>query len=266
MARRRHGLDARMLADLVTAHRSDLRGNGLPPSLLADLATQIRCDEISLAGFDSAARDVWFAQALSAPGEDYDPAADPFAAPHWAHYWQCQPCSYPDRTGDLYSVVTIGDFHSRRQWHATGMYAEVYRPQGVEHELMLTLPTEPDLGSSTGPRPDGQRTLRLFFFRGLGPDFSDTDRAVLTLLRPHLHCMVADAERRRHPVPELTPRQWQLVRLLATGHTNARIARQLGITEGTVRTHLEAIYRQLGVTNRIAAVRRAFPAIAAAVQ
>jgi DNA-binding CsgD family transcriptional regulator len=255
-----------MLADLVTAHRSDPPEIGLPPSLLADLATQIRCDEISLVGFDSAARAFWFAQGLSAHVEDYDRAADPFAAPHWAHYWQCQPCSYPDRTGDLQSVLTIGDFYSRRQWHATGMHAEVYRPQSVEHELMLTFPAEPDLGSPPFPQPGGQRTLRLFFFRGPGPDFSDTDRAALTLLRPHLHRMLADAERRRHPVPALTPRQWQLVRLLATGYTNARIARQLGITEGTVRTHLEAIYRQLGVTNRIAAVRSAFPAIAAAGQ
>ena len=256
--------DLRALAGIVSEGRPDVPAKeGLPPSLLADLMGQIRCDVTAFGGFDSGRQETSSTQFLPDGGEAV--AAD--AAPvNWEHYWQCQSCSYPDRTGDLYSVVTIGDFHSRRQWHATGMYAEVYRPQGVEHELMLTLPTEPDLGSSIGPRPDGQRTLRLFFFRGPGPDFSDTDRAVLTLLRPHLHCMVADAERRRHPVPELTPRQWQLVRLLATGHTNARIARQLGITEGTVRTHLEAIYRQLGVTNRIAAVRRAFPAIAAAVQ
>jgi DNA-binding NarL/FixJ family response regulator len=52
------------------------------------------------------------------------------------------------------------------------------------------------------------------------------------------------------------------MKLLAAGHTNARIARQLGIAEGTVRTHLEAIYRRLGVTNRTAAVCRAFPATA----
>ena len=256
--------DLRALAGIVSEGRPDVPAKeGLPPSLLADLMGQIRCDVTAFGGFDSGRQETSSTQFMPDGGEAVAAGAAPV---NWEHYWQCQSCSYPDRTGDLYSVVTIGDFHSRRQWHATGMYAEVYRPQGVEHELMLTLPTEPDLGSSTGPRPDGQRTLRLFFFRGPGPDFSDTDRAVLTQLRPHLHCMVADAERRRHPVPELTPRQWQLVRLLATGHTNARIARQLGITEGTVRTHLEAIYRQLGVTNRIAAVRRAFPAIAAAVQ
>jgi DNA-binding NarL/FixJ family response regulator len=83
--------------------------------------------------------------------------------------------------------------------------------------------------------------------------------AVLTLLRPHLHQACLDAERRRHPVPRLTPRQNDLLRLLAAGHTNARIARRLGISEGTVRTRLENIYELLGFSSRTAAVTRAFP-------
>jgi DNA-binding NarL/FixJ family response regulator len=102
-------------------------------------------------------------------------------------------------------------------------------------------------------------TLRLFLFRGPGADFSEADRALLTLLRPHLHQAYLDAERRRHPLPQLTPRQWQLLDLLAFGHTNAQIARRLGRSEGTVRTHLETIYRRLHVSSRTAAVTRALP-------
>ena len=83
------------------------------------------------------------------------------------------------------------------------------------------------------------------FGRGPGPDFSERDRALLTLLRPHLHQAYLDAERRRHPVPQLTPRHWDLLKLVAAGHTNAQIARRLGISEGTVRTHLENIYTRL---------------------
>jgi DNA-binding NarL/FixJ family response regulator len=79
------------------------------------------------------------------------------------------------------------------------------------------------------------------------------------LLRPHLYQAYLDAERRRHPVPQLTARHWDLLRLLAAGHTNAQIARRLGIGESTVRTHLENLYRRLDVTNRTAAVARAFP-------
>jgi DNA-binding CsgD family transcriptional regulator len=65
-----------------------------------------------------------------------------------------------------------------------------------------------------------------------------------------------DAERRRHPVPRLTPRQKELLRLVAAGHTNTQIARRLGITEGTVGTHLENIYKRLQVSSRIVAVAR----------
>ena len=93
--------------------------------------------------------------------------------------------------------------------------------------------------------------------RGPGPDFSDRDRAVLTLLRPHLHQAYLDAERRRHPVPRLTPRQTDLLCLVAAGHTNTQIARRLGISEATVRTHLENIYGRLQVSSRTAAVTRA---------
>ena len=68
---------------------------------------------------------------------------------HWQHYWTCQPCSYPDRTGDLRRIVTIADFYSARQWHSVGTYCDIYRPQGLEHDLMLTLPPPP--GPGMGP-------------------------------------------------------------------------------------------------------------------
>ena len=51
---------------------------------------------------------------------------------------------------------------------------------------------------------------------------------------------------------------WSLLRLVAAGHTNSQIARRLGISEGTVRTHLENIYENLNVSSRTAAVTRAF--------
>ena len=59
-------------------------------------------------------------------------------------------------------------------------------------------------------------------------------------------------------MPRLTPRQKDLLRLVAAGHTNSQIARRLGISEGTVRTHLENIYENLNVSSRTAAVTRAF--------
>ena len=84
-------------------------------------------------------------------------------------------------------------------------------------------------------------------------------RALLILLRPHLHRAYPDAERRRDPAPQLTPRQRELLNLVAAGHTNTQIARSLGVSQATVRTHLEHIYGRLHVSSRTAAVTRAFP-------
>ena len=245
------GRDLRALAAIVSEDRLDLPdGEGMPPSLLADLMSLIRCDGISVERLDSGRRETGFLQLIpvihSCAAEDLQPA-------HWQHYWDCQSCSYPDRTGDLRSIVKITDFYSDRQWHSTGMYTDVYRPQRVEHELQLFLPDPAGLAAGPG------RTVRLFFFREVGPDFSERDRAVVTLLRPHLQQAYLDAERRRHPVPRLTPRQMELLHLVAVGHTNTQIARRLGISEGTVRKHLENIYERLHVSSRTAAVTRTFP-------
>jgi DNA-binding CsgD family transcriptional regulator len=247
-------LDLRTLAGIVAENRTDGAAQGLPPSLLSDLMGQIHCDELTVAGFDSHRQAWWLTQVGPGGDETPDEAAD---LTHWEHYWDCRPCSYPDRSGDLRSVVTIADFYSARQWHSTGMYTDYYRPLGIEHELMLSMPAGTPGTSGFG------RTLRIFLFRGPGRDFSERDRALLTLLRPHLHEAYLDAERRRHPTPQLTPRQWQLLHLLAAGHTNIQIARRLGVSEGTVRKHLENAYRRLQVSNRMAAVTRAFPQRAA---
>jgi len=243
--------DLRALAAIVSADRPDLPPDeGLPPSLLADLTRQIRCDVVAFAGFDSGRQETWSCQLMPDGGEVVVSDAAPV---NWDNYWHCRSCSYPDRTGDLRSIVMIGDFYSARQWRCVGSRCGISRPMGFDHALMLTLPT------AQVPADGPGRTMRLFFFRGSGPDFSERDRAVLTLLRPHLHQAFADAERRRHPVPRLTPRQRELLRLLAAGCTNTQIARRLGISEGTVRSHLEAIYARLDVSSRTAAVTRAFP-------
>ncbi len=52
----------------------------------------------------------------------------------------------------------------------------------------------------------------------------------------------------------LTARQLDVLRLLGQGLSNKLIARELGITEGTVKVHLLAVFRALNVRNRTAAV------------
>jgi DNA-binding NarL/FixJ family response regulator len=52
----------------------------------------------------------------------------------------------------------------------------------------------------------------------------------------------------------LTERQRDVLRLLSQGKPNKVIARDLGISEGTVKIHLAAIFRALNVRNRVEAV------------
>jgi DNA-binding NarL/FixJ family response regulator len=51
--------------------------------------------------------------------------------------------------------------------------------------------------------------------------------------------------------PRLTGRQNEVMNLIADGHSNKEIAHRLGTSEGTIKAHVTAIMRQLGVRNRV---------------
>lgn len=71
---------------------------------------------------------------------------------------------------------------------------------------------------------------------------------------PHRLVAAGAAPKGASPPVDLTPRQWEVVKLLARGMPNKAIARVLGVTEGTVKVHLIAVFRALDVRNRTAAV------------
>lgn len=50
--------------------------------------------------------------------------------------------------------------------------------------------------------------------------------------------------------PALAPRERQLIRYIRRGLRNREIAKELGVTEGTVKVYLHAIFEKLGVKNR----------------
>ena len=72
----------------------------------------------------------------------------------------------------------------------------------------------------------------------------------LSPLHPKAATAVLNARARRRPVAELSDRQAEVLRLVAAGRQNKHIARELGISEKTVKTHLTAIFQALGVTDR----------------
>jgi two-component system, NarL family, nitrate/nitrite response regulator NarL len=51
-------------------------------------------------------------------------------------------------------------------------------------------------------------------------------------------------------VSVLSPRELEVASLVARGLSNKQFARSLGITESTVKIHLNSIFRKLGATNR----------------
>jgi DNA-binding CsgD family transcriptional regulator len=165
----------------------------------------------------------------------------------WTHFWDSLPCSYTERVSHLRrEVMSISDFYSDRQWHSTGMYTEVMRPAGVDHELIIPLPAPVGI------------SRRLIFLRSPGQAFTDGERAAAVLLQPHisealrLHARLTAARL-------LTARQLELLQLVAAGHDNNAIARQLSLSRLTVRKHLENCFTRLGVRSRTAAVAHAFP-------
>lgn len=83
-----------------------------------------------------------------------------------------------------------------------------------------------------------------------------------TIVAPELATVLArvvqgegedDDRRPASPFAELTPRELEILCLLAEGQSNKVIARNLGISDGTVKLHVKAILRKLDVHSRVEA-------------
>jgi ATP/maltotriose-dependent transcriptional regulator MalT len=84
------------------------------------------------------------------------------------------------------------------------------------------------------------------------------DPGMLPALLKQTEQTLGTAPRRRADVVEpLTERELAVLRLLATRLSNREIGRQLYVSINTVRTHIQAVYRKLGVATRAEAVARA---------
>jgi DNA-binding CsgD family transcriptional regulator len=239
--------DLQMMLTVVNVTDVDDAGYGLPWSTMDILQELIPGQWTAFFGIDVVNHCNYFGQGVGAgeyetrgPDEPEDDEA------FWYHYPDSI-CSYPERTGDFRSVTKTTDFLSLREHRRTPMYVDVMGPD-ADHEMMVCLPDGPG------------RQLRLIVWRGRAdPDFTERDRAVLTLLRPHLHAVHLQVLRYQRGVPELTNRQWELLHLVEAGLSNTQIARRLHLAESTVRKHLENAFRRLDVSSRTAAVAAAFP-------
>ena len=87
--------------------------------------------------------------------------------------------------------------------------------------------------------------LRLAVRRVLEGERWVSSPLVSKLIRPKAHTL---------PLLHLTPRQYDLLRMLQQGLDNAAIARAMNLSVKTVENHLTRLYRQLGVNSRLEAM------------
>lgn len=88
-------------------------------------------------------------------------------------------------------------------------------------------------------------------------DIKDGKTVVAPTLAPILAKVVQgnapNSNDKKTPFEDLTPRETEILGLLAEGQSNKVIARNLGISDGTVKLHVKAILRKLSVHSRVEA-------------
>jgi LuxR family maltose regulon positive regulatory protein len=75
-------------------------------------------------------------------------------------------------------------------------------------------------------------------------------RTLSLFARTLLHSFSPEAISSLAPPEALSPQELRVLRLLVAGLSNAEIARELVVSNNTVKTHVKSIYRKLGVTSR----------------
>lgn len=158
---------------------------------------------------------------------------------------------------DLHKVGVYRDLDlvdvARRD--ATPIYRNWMEPQGVYFGCTATLAhNDNPLGSIT-----------LFRERTAG-DFTDTELAILLEVARHVSIALGNfypqgiklsqtegASQLNTFIAEhnIQPREAEVMRLMLDGKTNKQMANELFISESTVKKHVNAIYRKLGVSNRL---------------
>ncbi|MFC7967932.1 helix-turn-helix transcriptional regulator [Streptomyces cinereoruber] len=166
------------------------------------------------------------------------------------HYGACE-----DRAPRSAAGIT-----GARVWRHSATADTLHRAFGTRHVLGIPFP-------GAGPHVSG------FMVHRPGGDFSPHDVRYAARVQPLLKAATnhrsllnalreaAGADRGREAnrslAAPLTPRELNVLHLLATGLSADSMARRLGISPRTVHKHLHALYRKLGAADRLGAVLRA---------
>jgi DNA-binding CsgD family transcriptional regulator len=238
--------DLSALIALIDDARRDDPGEVVPWALLQGLDHLIRSDSVELTEME------WTEESLVASqylvrGERgvVPPSKNDDTAAYFRHCRDFLPCGNPTQPADDVQAVRWSDFYTDLELRNTEAYR--YYFQTIRTCLAVRLPSPPG------------RARRFLFMRESTRDFTDHDVMLLSLLRPHLHEIFLDAERRRTGVPKLTAREWEILQLAGEGLPNGAIGQRLFIAPATVRKHMEHIHERLGVHSRTEAAAIALP-------
>ncbi len=128
-------------------------------------------------------------------------------------------------------------------------HTEAMGAQGIRNVIIRGLP---DIG--------GEHSS--FFCLAQCPGTISEEHAYLMdLITPHLHRALLhtldDKACRSRSQNRLTAREQEILHAMCAGRTNKEIAGLLGISDNTVRNHVQRIYKKLGATNRTMAAMKA---------
>ena len=169
---------------------------------------------------------------------------DEFQHLFWQLFWEPDGCAGPLTTGDYSTLLHHAEISRTRAWANTPL-GSLYGAMRIKDTILVPM------------TPLGGADRRLLLFREEGsPDFSEREKSMLALARPHIAELHTRRDRELRCEPNLTPRQWEILRQVATGASNTQIARTLGLSDATVRKHLENVFLRLGVQSRTEALAR----------
>ncbi|MER5321323.1 response regulator transcription factor [Streptosporangium roseum] len=145
------------------------------------------------------------------------------------------------RTADR-RPLAITDLMSLSRWRSSATGSDIHAVTGFYDHLALPLLS-----------PSG--TMRAFALGREDGAFTEQEREFVEKLHPLLIAMDHRARLSRSPAAQsrLTPREEQVLELIAAGLTRQVAARRLRISIRTLDKHLEAVYRKLGVNSHIQA-------------
>lgn len=160
----------------------------------------------------------------------------PYAEEFWRLWWGSF-CSLPERIGRPLAVVETS-VCTQRELRSSPMREW----RGWTDEILVGFPTVPG------------RSARFLLRREDGSTFGYREQSLVEMLLPHLAGLALAAVTPSHTLSSLTERETHILRHVAHGLTNREVGRALGISEATVRKHLEHSFPKLGVLNRTGAV------------